>query len=237
MSKILGVWGEIPDEHLEWHEDKHVPAATKRLGTRAFHFEAGENAFAEEHKQTATSFTLYEGLESTEPQSFAEQTLPQADSLSDVPKEALLNARYYTCTMMEQAKDFTGDYTDAGCLVMGNFQPSRATHDDFFKWWHDEFVSIIKRSPDFLRVRLWKLDSAADFKDGSASTPNRDDLLVYIMAYEFSSDDIPWDITIQIAQSEGWQRFVEHDLRIYTKDGAVEAEFNNEDYFDEEEED
>ncbi|KAL1596567.1 hypothetical protein SLS60_009215 [Paraconiothyrium brasiliense] len=239
MSKILGIWGEVPEEDQEWHEDTHIPEATKRLGTRAFHFRAGENMFPEDHAQTATSFTLYDPLESTEPQSSTEQSLPLSGLSSDALKDVLLEARCYTSQFEDKAKEFSG-----GCLVMGIFQPTPATHDAFFEWWRGEFVPFIQRSPDFLRVRLWKLDEAADLREQTVQMRDPSDLLAYVMVYEFQSDDMPWEVAVEIGQSKAYEQLVEQDLqyrygvyhlkKIYGETGKVEAEFNNDAFSDEE---
>ncbi|KAJ4351911.1 uncharacterized protein N0V89_007255 [Didymosphaeria variabile] len=244
MSKILGIWGEVPEENQEWHQKMQIPEATKRLGTRAFHFQAGKNMFPEDHAQTATSFTLYDPLESTESQSSIEQSLPLSGLSSDALKDVLLEARSYTSHLEDKAKEFSGDYADIGCLVMGVFQPTPATHDAFFEWWRGEFIPFIQRSPDFLRVRLWKLDEAADLRERTVQMRDRNNLLAYVMVYEFQSDDMPWEVAVEIGQSKAYQQLVEQDLqykygvyhlkRIYGETGEVEAEFNNDVYSDEE---
>lgn len=108
MSKILGIWGEIPEENQEWLENTQIPEATKRLGTRAFYFEAGVNMFPEEHRQTATSFTLYDSLESPALQLPVEQNLLSASSIDDALKDVVLQARYHTCELDVKANSFSG---------------------------------------------------------------------------------------------------------------------------------
>ncbi|KAF2439915.1 hypothetical protein P171DRAFT_500734 [Karstenula rhodostoma CBS 690.94] len=214
MSKLLGVWGEVPEENQEWHENTQIPEATKRLRTRAFHFQAGENMFPEENAQTATSFTLYDPLESAESQLSTEQSLPPAGSSSDALNDVLLQARFHTCEFEDKAEAFSGvpDYADVGCLVMGCFQPTPEMHDAFFEWWRGEFVPFIQRSPEFQRVRLWKLDEAADLRNRTVQKRDREDLLQYVMVYEFQSYDMPWEVAVEIGQSKAYQDFVEKDL-------------------------
>jgi hypothetical protein len=239
MSKLLCIWGEVPEENQEWHEQEQIPEATKRLGTRAYYFQAGENSFPDEHAQSATSFTLYDPLESAEPQSLAEQSLPPVGLDSDALNDVVLEARYYTCEFDDKAKAFSGgtvstaanspygvltspDYADAGCLVMSMFQPTPATHDAFFEWWRGEFVPSLHRSPDFLRARLWKLDAAADLRHQTVQKRDRDDLLSYVMAFDFQSYDVPWDFAVEISQSKSYQQFVEKDLVCLIVGGVVE---------------
>jgi hypothetical protein len=272
MSKVLGIWGEVPGEKQEWFENTQIPEATKRLGTRAFYFQAGENMFPEENRQTATSFTLYDSLESPDSQLPIEQTLQCAGS-GDALKNVFLQAQYHTCQLEEMAKSFSGgesslaamidrtmltipDYAEVGCLVMGMFHPTPEMHDAFFEWWRGEFVPFIQQSPDFLRVRLWKLDAAADLQGQTIQKRAREELFPYVMAYEFQSYDMPWEVVIEIGQSKAYQDFVEKDLvcfvgrsrvwamlmseqkyrygvyhlkKIYNAAGEVEAEFNDDD--------
>jgi hypothetical protein len=229
MSKLLGIWGEVAEENQEWHEQTQIPEATMRLGTRAYHFQAGENMFPDEHAQTATSFTLYDPLASAGSQLSTEQILSPAGPNSDAPEDVVLDARYYTCEFEDKAEGFSGgtastaaqspcvvltslEYADAGCLVMGMFQPPPATHDAFFEWWHTDFEPFIQRSPEFLRARLWKLDAAADLRHQTVQKRDGDDLLPYIMMFEFQSYDLPWEVAVEIGQSKSYQEFVEKDL-------------------------
>ncbi|KAK7190591.1 hypothetical protein PSPO01_03566 [Paraphaeosphaeria sporulosa] len=245
MSKVLGIWGEVPEENQEWLENTQIPEAAKRLGTRALYFQAGENMFPEENAQTATSFTLYDPLESADSQLSPEQGLSPANSSIDALKDVILEAQYHTCQYEDKAKSFSGDLADVGCLVMGSFQPTPEMHDAFFEWWRGEFVPFIQRSPDFLRVRLWKLEAAADLRNQMVQKRTPDDLYPYIMVYEFKSYDMPWEVAVEIGQSKAYQQFVEKDLeiqdgvyhlkRIYKATGEVEAEFNKDAYSDDEE--
>ncbi|KAF9732559.1 hypothetical protein PMIN06_005658 [Paraphaeosphaeria minitans] len=246
MSQLLGVWGEVPEENREWLENTQIPEATKRLGTRAFYFEAGENMFPEENAQTATSFALYDPLESADAQLSTEQSLSPASWSSDVPKDVVLQAQCHTCQFEDKAKFFAGDYADVGCLIMGCFQPTPEMHDAFFEWWRGEFVPFIQRSPDFLRVRLWKLDAAADLQNQTVQQRALDDVFSYVMVYEFQSYDMPWEVAVEIGQSKAYQEFVEKDLRykygvyhlkrIYKETGEVEVEFDHDAYSDDDEE-
>lgn len=108
MSNVLGIWGEVPEENQEWYENTQIPEATKRLGTRAFHFQAAENMFPEEHAQSATSFTLYDPIVWAQTSSPAQEALTLAGSTSDATKNIALEARYHTCDWEEKAPDFSG---------------------------------------------------------------------------------------------------------------------------------
>lgn len=95
---------------------------------------------------------------------------------------------------------------------MGIFHPTPAQHDAFFEWWRGEFVPSIQRSPDFLRVRLWTLHEAAELRDNTVQKRDCKDVMKYVMVYDFHSEDLPWEVAVEIGQSKAYQEFVEHDL-------------------------
>lgn len=106
----------------------------------------------------------------------------------------------------------TPDYADVGCFAMTMFRPTPEMHDAFFEWWRGEFVPFMQQSPDLQRVRLWKLDAAADLQNQTVQKRAREDVFPYVMACEFHTDDLPWEVVVELAQSKAYHEFVEKDL-------------------------
>lgn len=228
MPKILGVWSDIPDSTRAWHEDKHIPDTVSRLSARADHFKAIENPFTSPQVLNGQWLTLYNIPDTFQWEAF-EKSVSAPSHLDGALQEARFDMRCYSEIECFQAKDFAGGKTllkvqrqrvnfrrsgqdDVGVLAAISFQPSKDSHDDFWRWWRGNLIQELMRSPHFIRCRLYTIANAALLEEGSYRKQPDDEALKYFLLYEFNCEDLPWDILVEVAQSEGWRHYVEQDL-------------------------
>ena len=89
------------------------------------------------------------------------------------------------------------------------WQPVEAAHDQFVKWFTDEFAPGMLESPELLRLRVFKLENASLIQDKKVEQKSPGSMYQYLTFWEFDCDELPWEILVYLGSSERWRYYVE----------------------------
>ena len=105
--------------------------------------------------------------------------------------------------------------------IVVRWQPVEAHHDQFVKWFTEEFAPGMLESPELLRLRIFKLENASLIQDQNVEQKSPGSLYQYLTYWEFDCDELPWEILVYLGSSERWRYYVEggHLVRLLVLGG------------------
>ncbi|KAI4702661.1 hypothetical protein J4E89_010383 [Alternaria sp. Ai002NY15] len=92
------------------------------------------------------------------------------------------------------------------------WQPAPEVHDEFVKWFGEEFTPGMLESPGLLRTRIFKLEHASLIQDEKYKQVDKASVYQYMTFWEFDSEELPWEILVYLGSSERWRHYVEGGL-------------------------
>jgi hypothetical protein len=101
------------------------------------------------------------------------------------------------------------DVEDVQLLIIVLWQPVASVHNDFLKWFQDDFVPGMLESPEVLRTRMFKLQHALLHEDGKTEEKDVDNMYQFMTVWEFSCQEPPWEVMVYLGSSEQWRYYVE----------------------------
>jgi hypothetical protein len=81
--------------------------------------------------------------------------------------------------------------------------------DEIMEWYESCVVTKMTSSPDVLRHRLFELDNATVLESAAHSTKAKESLHTYFSFVEFDTEDWPWDVILELAETEKWREWFE----------------------------
>ena len=94
------------------------------------------------------------------------------------------------------------------------WQPAPEVHDEFVKWFGEEFTPGMLESPGLLRTRIFKLEHASLIQDEKYKQVDKASVYQYMTFWEFDSEELPWEILVYLGSSERWRHYVEGGLLV-----------------------
>jgi len=85
---------------------------------------------------------------------------------------------------------------------------SKEFKDNVLEYFTTVMIPYIMKSPDVHRFRLFEVDNATVLEGASHETKENDDTLPYLSLVEFATEDYPWDVILEMADTDEWKRWV-----------------------------
>lgn len=87
-------------------------------------------------------------------------------------------------------------------------QVSKEYKDDVLGYFTSTMVPYMMESPDIHRFRLFEVDNATVYEGSKQETANKEDLRPYFCLVEFATEDYPWDVILEMADTDEWKRWI-----------------------------
>jgi hypothetical protein len=87
-------------------------------------------------------------------------------------------------------------------------QVSKEYKDNVLEYFTSTMVPYMMKSPDIHRFRLFEVDNATVFEGGKQETINKEDMSPYFCLVEFATEDYPWDVILEMADTDEWKRWI-----------------------------
>jgi hypothetical protein len=113
------------------------------------------------------------------------------------------------------------DPRDIQMWIVVLWQPAPEVHDEFVKWFGDEFTPGMLESPGLLRTRIFKLEHASLVQEQKHEQLDKALVYQYMTFWEFDSEELPWEILVYLGSSERWRHYVEGGLLVCCKSAGV----------------
>ncbi|KAF1850364.1 uncharacterized protein K460DRAFT_327147 [Cucurbitaria berberidis CBS 394.84] len=210
MSRIACVWADFRDDAAanDWYENRHIPDVVGRLDTQARNAEPVEdNTFKEVEQIEGAFMTVYDLPDGKDAKEVDAQIQPALDEL--LTKDARLDARIYAEHANWFGSEWRGDVEDVQMWIVVLWQPAEAVHDEFVKWFTEEFAPGLLECPELLRTRVFKLENASLVQDQKREQQTLSSMYQYMTFWEFDCDDLPWELLVYLGSSERWRYYVE----------------------------
>jgi hypothetical protein len=81
--------------------------------------------------------------------------------------------------------------------------------EEVLKYYNEVVGPTISSSPDVLRFRVFLIDNATIMQGGTYSTKEKDELHTYFTLVELESEEWPWDVVVDLADTQGWKEYFE----------------------------
>jgi hypothetical protein len=81
--------------------------------------------------------------------------------------------------------------------------------EEVLKYYNEVVGPTIASSPDVLRFRVFAIDNATIMQGGTYSTKEKDELHTYFTLVELESEEWPWDVVVDLADTRGWKEYFE----------------------------
>ncbi|KAI4605111.1 uncharacterized protein J4E88_009988 [Alternaria novae-zelandiae] len=213
MSRIACAWaelGEDANDAYHWYETTHIPDALVKIRSTARHAEQVEDSpFQEVPGIDGRFMTIYDLPKQPSAQDLDARICPALDKL---PNEAKVDTRFYTEHKNWFGEEWRGDPRDVQMWVVVLWQPAPEVHDEFVKWFGEEFTPGMLESPGLLRTRIFKLEHASLIQDEKYKQVDKASVYQYMTFWEFDSEELPWEILVYLGSSERWRHYVEGGL-------------------------
>jgi hypothetical protein len=81
--------------------------------------------------------------------------------------------------------------------------------EEVLKYYNEVVGPTISSSPDVLRFRVFAIDNATVMQGGKYTTKEKDELHPYFTLVELESEEWPWDVVVDLADTDGWKNYFE----------------------------
>jgi hypothetical protein len=81
--------------------------------------------------------------------------------------------------------------------------------EEVLKYYNEVVGPTISSSPDVLRFRVFAVDTATVMQGGKYTTKEKDELHTYFTLVELESEEWPWDVVVDLADTDGWKNYFE----------------------------
>jgi hypothetical protein len=81
--------------------------------------------------------------------------------------------------------------------------------EEVLKYYNEVVGPTISSSPDVLRFRVFAIDNATIMQGGKYTTKEKDVLHTYFTLVELESEEWPWDVVVDLADTNGWKNYFE----------------------------
>ncbi|PPR03281.1 hypothetical protein CVT24_012819 [Panaeolus cyanescens] len=190
MSGLLFVWGEPgpqvdEEEFNDWYDNEHAPARLTVPGfVNALRYKATDG-------KTPAWLAIYD---LTSPEiATSEPYKALATTASDrerglIPRFQTLNRRIYELIYQQSNPTTASSDPSKFILVVGLDVNDPSDEDDVNKWYNDEHIPDISKTPGWIRSRRYKLQSSVELSANKDSTPHA---YQYLAFHEFDNDQYP----------------------------------------------
>jgi hypothetical protein len=113
----------------------------------------------------------------------------------------------FRCILNDKQADKV-DLSHIASVSAVEMQVSKEYKDDVLGYFTSTMVPYMMESPDIHRFRLFEVDNATVFEGSKQETANKEDLRPYFCLVEFATEDYPWDVILEMADTDEWKRWV-----------------------------
>jgi hypothetical protein len=79
--------------------------------------------------------------------------------------------------------------------------------EEILRYFTTVMVPMIMESEVVIRFRLFEIDNAAVLEGASHETKSKEETFQYFSLVEFETEDYPWDVILDLAETEEWKRW------------------------------
>jgi hypothetical protein len=101
------------------------------------------------------------------------------------------------------------DIDDIASVAAMEWRVSADQEEEVLKYYNEIVGPTISSSPDVLRFRVFAVDTATILQDGKYTTKEKDELHTYFTLVELESEEWPWDVVVDLADTDGWKNYFE----------------------------
>ncbi|KAF2123553.1 hypothetical protein P153DRAFT_303659 [Dothidotthia symphoricarpi CBS 119687] len=220
-SRVALVWTDFGENAgaADWYATSFIPNNAVRLGTQARLAETlEENIFKEIPEIEGKYMATYDIPATISAEELDGIICPAPYEL---PSAARLDTRCYKEYATWYGGAWREEVRDTRLWVVILWQPHDAYHDEFVDFFREDFAPGMLESADLLRIQIFKLEYASRWENQKHQRMDIGQMYQYITIWEFSSNELPWEILVYLGASEEWRYHVEGQHLVSLREYAV----------------
>lgn len=214
------VWANLPDEALDWYENKYIPEMTALHSSSTLHCQLTTTGLESESSgHLEAPWELMAVYEVEDARKMAEKTYDKRNHPTYEAADLLAKARfdvsiYREINRWEGPDGWDGDMTQVASVTATQIDVDEANHDEIINFYKDSIAPTIASSGDVLRLRLFVVDNVTVLADGSYITKVSDSVHSYFALLECCTDEWPWEKILELYNQDLWNKYWEPQLSV-----------------------
>jgi len=196
-------------EFTDWYDNEHAPARLKVPGfTNAIRYKTTD---AQTPSWIATFEIASTSVAHSEPYKIL-ALLASERERALVPRLALLNRRVYELLTVRSRPGLSSSDLPAKYLFVITVLVPPELEEEFNKWYEEEHIPNIMKTPGWQRCRRYKLESSVELARGPVATPEHP-VHNYLTLHEWNRDGYAASPELHAAISTPWAQKMQKEVK------------------------